>query len=178
MQMGRFSVIGIDPGLDGAVAMVREQRLVSVEIVPTIKLGKGSKRDYDVSGMVRMLEMLHEHSGVWIFLEKQQAMPKQGVSSTFKTGRGFGLWEGIIAALGISLTIVHPRAWHSRMCKGIAGDAKARSILTAQRMFPETDFRKSARARVPHNGKTDAACIARYGWLEVVEIMEGLRNAD
>ena len=186
-NMSRVSVAGVDCGLDGAVALVSDSGLVSVELVPTIKVGKGNKRDYDVSGMTRILEEMRNNeqaygSTLWVYIEKQQAMPgygpicpkckrrkSQGVASTMKIGRGMGLWEGIVDALKInSVPPVHPRTWQAKICRDVIGDdTKARSILAAQKLYPGTDFRKSnhPNCRVPHHGKTDAACIARYGWL-------------
>jgi hypothetical protein len=97
--------IGIDPGLSGAVvALGPNEKLSGWYDTPTLAVGKGSKRDYDVRAMADCLHDLSmgeaEICRVWI--EKQQAFRKQGVTSTFATGRGFGLWEGIVSALGFS----------------------------------------------------------------------------
>ena len=46
-----------------------------------------------------------------IYIEKQQAMPQQGLVSTFATGMGYGVYLGLIVASGMSYTEVSPRTW-------------------------------------------------------------------
>lgn len=41
--------------------------------------------------------------------------------------------------------------------------SKAASALVAQRLWPGVDWRASARCSKPHDGLTDAACIAEWG---------------
>ena len=69
-------------------------------------------------------------------LESQQAMPRQGVSSTFSTGQGFGMWRGILAALRLPYEIVTPATWTRGMLKGAPGEGKERAIAVA---VDETD---------------------------------------
>ncbi|RLI80916.1 MAG: hypothetical protein DRP01_11495, partial [Archaeoglobales archaeon] len=49
------SVVGIDVGLDGAIAFLTDTT-TRVECMPTIKAGKGNKRLYDEYGIAQMLE--------------------------------------------------------------------------------------------------------------------------
>ncbi len=149
--------IGIDPGLTGAVASLS----VDVALVgdtPIHRVGK-SKRVYDVSRMRRELSALLDcGEECFAILEQQQAMPKQGVSSTFKTGQGFGLWEGILAALHIRYEIVHPTRWKKRMLDGLPTKDKASSRIVAGRLFPDVDL-----GRRKDNGRSDALLLAEYG---------------
>ena len=130
------------------------------------KTKKGIKRVYDVSGMVRILKaamaMCYE---VGVVLEKQQTMRDEGVVSAFTNGQGFGLWEGLLAGLGLRYVIVHPKTWRKEMIRDVPGgcDTKTGSILVAQRMYPGVDFRRTDRCKGPDNNKTDATLIAAYG---------------
>ena len=44
-------ILGIDPGLDGGVAIIQPDG-VKVHVTPTLAAGKNGKRRYDVPGMV------------------------------------------------------------------------------------------------------------------------------
>ena len=46
--------------------------------------------------MALIILMAREGGRLTVCIEKQQSMPGQGVSSTFSTGYGFGLWIGIL----------------------------------------------------------------------------------
>ena len=166
--------VGIDPGKDGFICAIDSKGFLGAWPTPTLKIStKGNKRGYDVAAMRRILV---NASPDIVVIEKQQSMPgmlvkgkrvKQGVASSFSTGQGFGLWEGLVVGLGIKYMIVHPRTWQNVCIKDIPGDnTKARSIIAAGRNFPSVDLRKSDRCRIYHDGKADALNIAWYGrWL-------------
>ena len=154
--------VGIDPGLSGAVAALdSEGRLLWVEDVPTMKPGK--KTAYDVAGMK---DLLLRSGEVTACIEQAQGMPGQGITSTFHIGEGFGIWRGILAALEIPLLTVRPSVWQRSMFKGVAtGDTtKEKSITLAMQLFPGIDL-TPGRCRRPKDGRSDAALIARYGWM-------------
>ena len=153
------AVIGIDPGKDGAVARYGADGDLYIELTPTVKV---TKREYDVADMRRLLNSLAGHA-TFAFLEKQQAWHGQGVTSMFSIGQGYGLWEGLLVGLGIPYQVVRPQTWQREMLRDVQGKGKARAILAATRMFPDTDFRRTPKCKGPHDGKCDAAMIAVYG---------------
>jgi len=156
-------IFGIDNGLDGGiVALNPAGTLVFKTPMPTIKLGK--KRDYNMTDLIVILSPT-QLTHVTVYIENATARPGQGVTSTFRTGYGFGLMLGLLAGLGVSYTVVSPRTWQNVMFKGLPAHAKPKekSILAAQRLWPTVTWTKSARASKPHDGTTDAALIAEYG---------------
>lgn len=163
-------LIGIDNGLDGGiVAYNPDGGLLAKDIMPTIGGEDGSRRSYDVNAM---REILYRHTtyaeGIGlkahVYLEHAQAFPGQGVTSMFSIGFGFGLWQGLLSALCIPYTLVRPQAWQKVMFEGLdRSDTKKCSALVASRLFPSVDWRATERSRKPHDGLTDAACIASYG---------------
>ena len=155
-------VIGIDPGLSGGIAVI--DRLLPVDVMDTPVLkGKKSKKFYDIQGMAGVLrEYTDKMFTVLAVLERQQAMPTQGVSSTFKTGEGYGIWQGLLTGLSIPYITVHPRTWTKKVLQGARGDGKARSILMARQLFPTAEL-IPPRCRVPKDGRADALCLAYYG---------------
>ena len=91
-------------------------------------------------------------------------MPGQGVRSTFSIGFGFGIWQGLLTALQMPFELVSPQRWQREMFAGVnRDDTKAASALVAQRLRPDVDWRATPRCRKPHDGLTDAFCIAEYG---------------
>lgn len=138
--------------------------LKRVEDTPVFKVQKG--REYDVSGMADLLRSMALGHSARVVIERAQAMTKngvkQGVSSSFLFGMGYGIWIGVIGALGIPYVTVRPIDWTKRLLKGVPGEGKARSILLASQTFPGIDLVPPG-CRKPRDGRADAACLAYYG---------------
>jgi hypothetical protein len=152
--------IGIDPGLDGGIAFLNKSGL-TLHKTPVI-----AGKDYDLQEMKKLLVwIMHFNDPVLATIENQISMPGQGLTSTLQTGKGFGMWLGLLAGLDIPYQIVSARAWQNKLFTGVKGslDTKAKSEIIAKRLFPRADFRKSERATKANDGLTDAACIAEFG---------------
>lgn len=152
-----MTYIGIDPGLDGAVAK-QDSFECRVYATPTVRISRG--RDYDEPAMRAILEGTLNPTAI---IEKQQSMPGQGVRSTFMTGGGYYIWRGLLSGLGIPYEIVTARRWQKLMHGVASGDPKGRSIMACKRLFPTVSLLKSDRCRTPHDGIADALLIAEYG---------------
>ena len=153
--------IGIDPGLSGAVAAIDEKyNVLGLEDTPTIKAG--GKTLYSVEGMAALLRRFALLGAVLVILEQAQAMPGQGVSSTFSTGYGFGLWSGILGALELPYKAIRPSVWTRKVLSGCPGQGKDRSIGFAMRMFPGAELVPPG-CRRPRDGRADALCLAFLG---------------
>ena len=151
--------IGIDPGLDGAVAYLNDRdNSVILEDTPTLEVrsGKKRKREYNVSEMAHLLDV--DTEDVIVVLEKIHSMPGQGVRSMFSMGEGYGLWKGIISAYHMPLELVTPQAWKKVMMDGM-GKEKDASRLKAIQLFP---LSASNLSRKKDHGRADALLIAAY----------------
>ena len=158
-------IAGVDPGLSGAVAIVNELgELVSIEDTPTVAVTRG--REYVAARMAELLTRTIPSSDrrlALVVIEVQQSFPGQGVRSTFRTGEGYGLWQGIAAALEIPTLLVRPVEW--KRAAGIpAKSSKSESRVVATQRWPTWS---SYFARVKDDGRADAALIARYGAREL-----------
>ncbi len=104
-----MKICGIDPGLSGGIAFIAGD-FISSERVPvlTIPKGKTVKRFLDAWTIMRMLD---EQDPDHVFIEKQQAMPRQGLSSTFATGFGYGIYIGLLVASRLPYTEISPVKW-------------------------------------------------------------------
>ncbi len=154
-------VVGIDPGLSGAVAFIGSDG-PEVYDMPTLRVGKGARRRLDLVGLCDLLRsMAVSRNLVRFIIETQQPMPGQGVTSTFSTGYGLGAIEGILTALGVSWRGVRPQEWQRVILAGAAGEGKDRALMVAERLFPGAELRGPRGGAL--DGRADALCIAEYG---------------
>ena len=150
-------IIGIDPGLTGAVAAILPDKAIDFHDCPTLKLG--NKTVVNPAGMAALLIQYQKlDSALLVGIEKIHSMPGQGVASTFTFGEGYGCWLGILAALGISHELVTPQAWKKGMMDGQAKD-KDGSRVVALRLFPEVAEKLRLKK---HHGRADALLLAEY----------------
>ncbi len=143
-------VMGIDPGLSGAIAFLftRDPHRVAVEDMPVV--------DGNVSAPI-LAQTIKKYAPSYAVIEHVNAMPKQGVSSTFNFGKAFGQVIGVGGALNIPLHFVTASKWKRRFALS-ADKEEARAL--ALRLFPAcaTSF-----ARKKDHGRAEAALIAKYG---------------
>lgn len=117
--------IGVDPGKSGAVAFISDAGVWAVRNKETL---------HDISAAIR--EAVSSHDRAFAVLEKVHAMPKQGVSSTFKFGQSFGQLEGILSTLGVPFELVTPRKWQQSL-SCLSGGDKNVTKARAQQLFPD-----------------------------------------
>ena len=148
-------IIGIDPGMTGAVAILPEDGHAEVmELFPSAD-GKRvvlPPYDFDLSGPIK----------VWI--EDINAIPTFGSQTSFKMGRALGALETWADGLPhASIEYVKPAKWKKAfgliLDKESTGPEKKRiSLECARRLFPGVDLH-----RVADHNKAEALLIAEYG---------------
>jgi hypothetical protein len=100
-------------------------------------------------------------------IERQQYMPKggrrQGGTSAFSLGVGFGYWRGYFEAIGIETIYPRPREWQRyHFGSGtVISDPKERSIRAAERLLPGLELVPEG-CRKPSHGRADAGLIALW----------------
>lgn len=160
-------ICGIDNGLDGGAVLLDDRGKVTFRVVtPVIGRKADGRRQYDIPAMVETIKVFRDLAGAGLtaFLERAQAMPGQGVTSMFSTGFGFGVWQGVLTAMGVTFEVVRPQEWQGVVFSGVrAATTKRASAIVAARLSPATDWRRTEKCEVPHDGLTDAFCIAEYG---------------
>jgi crossover junction endodeoxyribonuclease RuvC len=102
-------VVGVDPGLSGAVAFLDAAgQVVGIEDVPTLALARGGKHKRDLD-LHALLGLLTDRAPIGhAFVEQVGAMPGQGVSSVFAFGKAYGAILGLLIAVGAPLTLIAP----------------------------------------------------------------------
>ena len=146
-----MTVIGIDPGKNGAIAWIANgkpcvekmpETLQDLwELIDTLSLQLVSPHYQVVTGSIKA------------YIEQVSSSPQMGVKSAFTFGNGFGHLEMALTAAGIPFERVRPQAWQKTMgcmSKGDKNVTKAR----AQELFPSLKITHST---------ADALLIASYG---------------
>ena len=154
-------ILGIDPGLSGAMAFLAcaDYGMVTAEDAPVAG---------DAINAALMADRIMQLRPTVCVIELVGAMPGQGVSSMFKFGRAFGTAIGIVAALDIPIHYVTPAKWkaHFRLPKD-KDAARQRAI----NFWPASADRFT---RKKDAGRAEAALIARYG-LETLPQFQTMR---
>lgn len=149
-------MLGVDPGLEGAVAALTEAGEI-VFLVDTPIGEINGKRDYLLTSMRDILARAVGFTEPRVVIERVHAFPGgQGVVSSFTFGRGLGLWEGLCAGLLLPVWRVAPQSWKSRF--GLRGGEKDAARILAQQRWPTADLK-----RKKDHGRADALFLAQHG---------------
>lgn len=148
--------LGIDVGLNGAIALVVDGELISVVDMPTVTLDRNGKAKRQVS-VPELVQIIKDFDPTEAYTERVFAMAGQGVTSVFSFGRSLGVVEGVLGALKIKNSLVTPQTWQKRMA--VTG-GKDGSRARAMDLFPE---QAQMFKRVKDDGRADAALIAAFG---------------
>lgn len=152
-----MKVIGIDPGLTGAIVVL------SGDEMETFSMPLQENKDVDFE-KVRLI--LADIGSGHVFLER--AMPlAMGAKHAFNYGRGFMALELAVKLSGLAVTYVEPAKWVKLMHEGISKDLKpkAKSLIAVQRLFPNlvAKIPKTPKSGKMHEGVVDALLIAGFG---------------
>lgn len=161
-------IIGIDPGITGAVAAVTPSGTLQwVVDMPIRDAGKQGRKANEIDG-VMLARLLRVHAAdigeVWC--EEVQALPSigrkpdgsagHGALASFSLGDSRGCIRGVCEALGLSVQRVRPQAW--KKLYGLNSDKEA-ARACAVRLCPGCE----ALSRKKDHGRAEAILIARYG---------------
>lgn len=143
-------IYGIDPGATGAIAAIEQDDMHVVDVIDMPLF------EHDLTWPV-LRDFLESWPPKHVYLEKAQAMPKQGVTSMFHYGLGYGQVIGCLKAAGIPWTLVRPQTWKARELKDMDRGNKHSAVIRVNQLYPEQSLRMS------QHGRADAILIARYG---------------
>ncbi len=153
-----MKIIGIDPGLNGAIAVLENNKVKEIFDVPVMPEGKKNKRQLNSAQLVKMLkDISFNKEETVVVVENVSAMPGQGVTSMFNFGQTFGAIKGICAALGLPIFFVRPAKWKKHF--DLINSSKDASRTKAIEMYPSISDQLSKKKDV---NKSDAILIARF----------------
>ena len=153
-----MKIIGIDPGLSGAIAVLENNKVLNIFDIPVMSEGKKNKRQLNSALLVNLLkENINKEEEVAVVIEQVNAMPGQGVTSMFNFGQTFGALKGICAALELPIFFVRPSKWKKYF--ELINSSKDASRTKAIEMYPKLSNQLSKKKDV---NKSDAILIARF----------------
>ena len=153
-----MKVIGIDPGLSGAIAILENNKVLSIFDMPIMAEGKKNKRQLNSAQLVNIIkENTSKSEEIAVVVEQVNAMPGQGVTSMFNFGQTFGAIKGVCAALDLPIFFVRPSKWKKYF--ELINSSKDSSRTKVIEMYPSLSSQLSKKKDV---NKSDAILIARF----------------
>lgn len=164
-----MKILGIDPGLKGAICYLEDGKNPEVFPMPTIKYRKKNWLDLiPISNYMRDLD-----SDTKVVIERQVVIQGQGLSSSSRTMFMFGQLLGICSGIGLEYQDVTAYKWQriifpfvdqSNMVEYNYKETKIKSIAYVTQNYGLDYCFSNKRQRKPQDGLADAICIAKAGF--------------
>ena len=153
-------IIGIDPGISGAICFFEDGQVKEIIDMPVMADGKKNKRQ--INGPQVYNEILKrinnfQKKDIIVVIEQVSAMPGQGVTSMFNFGQSFGVLKGICSAMQLSMFFIRPAKWKKYF--GLIKTEKDASRTKVIEIFP---YISSQLSRKKDSNKADAVLIASF----------------
>ncbi len=153
-----MKVIGIDPGLSGAIAILENNKVLGIFDMPVMSEGKKNKRQLNSAQLVNIIkENIMKDEEISVVVEQVNAMPGQGVTSMFNFGQTFGAIKGVCAALNLPIFFVRPSKWKKHF--ELINSSKDSSRTKVIEMYPSLSNQLTKKKDV---NKSDAILIAKF----------------
>ena len=153
-------IIGIDPGISGAICFMEKGRIIDVIDMPSMADGKKNKKQVNGSLLFNEISSYTKHKSiedVKVIIEHVSAMPGQGVTSMFNFGQSFGILKGVCSEMNLSMHFVRPVKWKKHF--NLINSSKDASRTKAIEIFPYFSVNLSKKKDA---NKADAILIASY----------------
>lgn len=153
-------IIGIDPGISGAICFFENGQVKEIINMPVMADGKKNKRQ--INGPQTYNEILkrinsYPKKDITVVIEQVSAMPGQGVTSMFNFGQSVGVIKGICSAMQLSMFFIRPAKWKKYF--GLIKTEKDASRTKVIEIFP---YISSELSRKKDSNKADAILIASF----------------
>ena len=153
-------IIGIDPGISGAICFFENGNIIDVIDMPSMAEGKKNKKQVNsaqIHNEIRSRIKNVPKDNISVVIEQVSAMPGQGVTSMFNFGQSFGVLKGICASMQLSMYFVRPAKWKKYF--NLIKTEKEASRTKAIEIFPQISGKLSKKKDV---NKADAILIASF----------------
>ena len=151
-------IIGIDPGVSGAICILTDGKITEIYEMPTMIDGKKNKKQVNGAEVTNIInkELVNEKD-INVVIEHVSAMPGKGVTSMFNFGQSFGVLKGICAALKLPVHFIRPVKWKKHF--NLINTEKDASRTKVIEVFP---YISSKISKKKDANKADAILIARF----------------
>ena len=151
-------IIGIDPGVSGAICILTDGKITELYEMPTMIDGKKNKKQVNGAEVTNIINKeLVSEKDINVVIEHVSAMPGQGVTSMFNFGQSFGVLKGICAALKLPVHFIRPVKWKKHF--NLINTEKDASRTKVIEVFP---YISSKISKKKDANKADAILIARF----------------
>ena len=150
-------IVGIDPGVSGAISIIRDGKISMIYDMPIMLDGTKSKRQINAAELANIFFQEKIGEDDKIILESVSAMPGQGVTGMFSFGQSFGVIKGVCAALKLPLHLVRPVKWKKHY--NLLNSEKDASRTKVIEMYP---YIAPMVSRKKDSNKADAILIGMY----------------
>ena len=153
-------IIGIDPGISGAICFFEEGRISEIIDMPVMAEGKKNKKQVNgpqIYNEISLRIKKFQKKDIIVVIEQVSAMPGQGVTSMFNFGQSFGVLKGICSAMQLSMYFIRPAKWKKYF--NLIKTEKDASRTKVIEIFP---YISSQLSRKKDSNKADAILIASF----------------
>jgi len=153
-------ILGIDPGMGGALAVYNDFPISGADIYD---IPKSIDSGIDAQGLAGLVKRIHlTYPGITAVVERVSSMPRQ--AGAFAFGLSTGIIHGCLASRGIPFELVSPSVWKAKMGLTKFPDEtyaqnKTRARALASQLFPS--MAKQFK-RVKDDGRAEALLLAVY----------------
>ncbi len=141
-------IIGIDPGISGAICFFENGEVKNIIDMPSMAEGKKNKRQINGNQLFNEIKNNIKNiskSNICVVVEQVSAMPGQGVTSMFNFGQSFGVIKGICSAMQLPIYFVRPAKWKKYF--NLVKTEKEASRTKAIEIFPYISSKLSKKKR-------------------------------
>jgi len=150
--------VGIDPGASGAIALLNNDGFFA------------GVWDYpgDPVLLERLLRKEFDHRIVRLaVIEQVHSMPAQGVSSCFKFGCNYGIWQMACASMKWPTELVTTIRWRKCLDSSVPAKPEKQDIINyARRRWPEAE---AYLLRKKDDSRAEAICISAFALSRIKE---------
>lgn len=154
------TILAVDPGINGAMALFIDGRAELVVDMPTViqRVNRNHRRHPDTWALSSIMAAAIAHAGERPLLvcERVSATPRDGSSRAFVFGRFFQSVRQCAACYGLDERTVPPATWKHRL--RLSSDKK-QSLAMARELFPGFTNRL---ARDKDDGRAEALLIGHW----------------
>jgi hypothetical protein len=151
-------VVGIDPGLKGGIACLKNGEILTTAKMPIVKNKVGSRVD-----AVALTKIIKDTSPSMVIIEEPQVRAGENIIAHLTIGINFGIIYATLTMLRVKFITIPAVVWTHAIHSLITGSkewethpSKMKSLKTFRKLYPES--------QITHDGIVDAVLIAFY-WL-------------
>lgn len=157
--------LGIDCGLNGAIVALRDREIIDKVPMPTASNGKS--KEIDIQRLSLVLKYYAEQENFLTIEDTGGHAPSAAGLRSMTYSFAVTKTLAVVHKMPFMaiLAVKWQRSFWTRpkMASGHKFDTKAAALKKACELFPNEDWRRTERSKIPFDGFVDAALIAEYG---------------